>query len=294
MKRASVPLLCVMACVATTNAALYEGNFLNGGSFIQGAWSYGYLATSSPMNPGGNWAQYAGGTPIFALDPNHQFQYEFVDNGPLGLGAGDVVKINTEIPVLDFSGHILGSHTLGTQVGTVTLSGFWTVGGTDPANHTHGLGGSGAGPIGTGFLDFEVKFTDAAQGGFDQQDYVKGALFAQARALTSEFNGITMDGNDLRWSIWADNRPPAPNFFDSNDLDHSEQDPVGTFYDSFATTVQQYDDFGFGMTLVVDSTLVDDPQIIPNPEPASLVAWGLLLVSSVVGYRVRNKRRQAS
>lgn len=281
-----------MAWVASANATLYQGSFLNGGSFIEGAWSYGYLADSSPINPGGNWTQYAGGAPIFALDPNHQFQYEFVDNGPLGLGLGDVVKINTQIPILDFSGNIFGSHTLGAQVGTVTLSGFWTVGGIAAASHTHGLGGTGFGPIGNGFLDFEVKFTDTAQGGFDQHDYIKGSLFAQARILTSEFNGITMDGNDLRWSIWADNRPPSPNFFDDNNPDDSEQDPIGTFYDDFATTGDKYDDFGFGLTLVVDSTKV--PEISNQPEPASLVAWGLLLVSSVVGYRVRGKRRQAA
>lgn len=290
MVRATVALMILVGSVSNVPASLFHGRFLHGDQPAGGAWSYGHRATSHPDASHGNWTQHAGGLAAFAIDPAADFFYQYQDNGVAGLSDGDVIQINIEVPILDYSGNIFANPTLGNTVGTVLLSGYLTVGGPASAAHTHGLSGSGE-TSGTGFLDFKVNFTDqTSQGDYEANDTIDGRMFVQAAGLTSQFNGISQAGNDLGWSISGDNRPPSPNFFDSDGPNALTQSPWGTLTTADGNII---DGHGFGFDLVVESERVPPPTdvgIIPNPEPASCVAWAVLLITASLGYRVRHRR----
>jgi hypothetical protein len=131
---ARVRLLVVIVCLLAVGAAApagavpvtYSGQITNG-SGGGNAWSYG---------------GQAGGPTIFALDPASAFSYTFDDVNGNGLDAGDVLGVNATIDIVDYAGDILGSHTLGGSLGTLTLTGSFTVGGATGGYYTSALDGA--------------------------------------------------------------------------------------------------------------------------------------------------------
>ena len=142
MRRAVLSLVigCLLVAGAAVNADAvpftYSGQITNG-SGGSNAWSYGYEV---------------GGPTIFALDTASVFTYSFDDVDGNGLDAGDLIAINATVNILDYTGDIFGAHTLGASVGSLTLTGTFTVGGATAGYYSNALGGT---------LGYTASFTGA-------------------------------------------------------------------------------------------------------------------------------------
>ena len=131
---ARVRLLVVIVCLLVVGAVApagavpvtYSGQITNG-SGGGNAWSYGFQV---------------GGPAIFALDPASAFTYTYDDVNGNGLDAGDLLGVNATVNIVDYAGDILGAHTLGAGLGTLSLTGSFTVGGATGGYYTNALDGA--------------------------------------------------------------------------------------------------------------------------------------------------------
>jgi hypothetical protein len=131
---ARVRLLAVFVCLLAAGAGApadavpvtYSGQITNG-SGGGNAWSYGVQL---------------GGPALFALDPASGFTYTYDDVNGNGLDAGDLLGVSATVNIVDYAGDILGSHTLGGSLGTLSLTGSFTVGGAAGGYYTNALDGA--------------------------------------------------------------------------------------------------------------------------------------------------------
>jgi hypothetical protein len=91
-----------------------------------------------------------GGTAVFALDPASAFSYSFDDVDGNGLDAGDVLRVMATADIRDYTGDLSGIYTLGSTLGSLTLTGSLTVGGATGGYYSNSLDGS---------LDYVASFT---------------------------------------------------------------------------------------------------------------------------------------
>ena len=190
MRRAVVlaAMGCLLVAGAVTSADAvpftYTGEIRNG-SGGGNTWSYGYQV---------------GGPTIFALDTASAFPYTFDDVDRNGLDSGDIIRVNTAVNIVDYSGNIAGVHTLGGNLGTLTLNGSFTVGASTPGYYTNALGGA---------LAYTVSFTGSPS---HNTALGPGSALSGTAFFTGGIVGYGTGQPDLRFAFYGDGGAGALGF----------------------------------------------------------------------------------
>jgi hypothetical protein len=271
MRCSTSNVLALAVCLALGTPALgsiqgtYSGNFVTGVSGA--AYSYIHEATKVPKTGDANYAQYAGGKVLYAIDsaPAANIGFMFNDVSGDGLSNGDSLTFNNlSVGILVHDGSFDTTNT-GAAAGTLTLDGTLTIGGgfsdNAPTNFTHGvynvLENS---PVSLTGLVYTINDTPGNGGGVLNS----GEIFFQSGELAGPFNGIKYDAGSkkLTFAIWG------------NSLDNLGGESGVDANGSAAP---------LGFDIFVEATLIPGPD--PNqtvPEATSLVIWSLLTCSGLL------------